>query len=130
MVNARSMGAPENAPSIEAGSILSLAMTSNRKLVARMILVGAISTGTILAAAVLATSITDPAAAQPSRRRTNQPVSAFEHDPDLDAQDQLAPSRIQQQSPDAGAMPSGGSRARTRAAAHGNDAAVEPSAAA
>ena len=143
------MGAPENVPSIEAGSLLSLAVTSIMKFVARMILVGAIFTGTILAAAVFAMSITDPAGAQqeqklaqqpseepgavpaePSRRRANKPVSAFEHDPDLDAQDQLAPSQVQQQLPDAVAMPSGGSRAPARAAAHGNDAAVEPSAAA
>ena len=137
---------------IEAALHLSLAMTPTTASVARRILVGTIFTGAILAAALCAMSIVDPAAAQqeqkfaqqpsiaqdepggapakPSRRRGKKPAPAFEHDPDLDAQDQLAPSQVQQQLPDAVAMPSGGGHARTRAAAHGNDAAAEPSAAA
>src|SRR6516165_11902793 len=63
--------------------------------------------------------------AKPSRARGQKPTPAFEHDPDLDAQDQFAPSQVQQPLPDAVAMPSGG-RARTRAAAPGTDAAAEP----
>jgi hypothetical protein len=137
---------------IEAALLLSLAMTPIATIVARTILVGTISAGAILAA-LFATSFAGPAAAQqqeqkfaqqsstaqeepgsatakPSRRRGNRPAPAFEHDPDLDAQDQLAPSQVQQQLPDAVAMPSGGGRGHTRAAAHGNDAAAEPSAAA
>jgi hypothetical protein len=68
--------------------------------------------------------------AKPSRPRSQKPAPAFEHDPDLDAQDQFAPSQVQQPLPDAVAMPSGGGHARSRAAAPGGDAAVEPSAAA
>jgi hypothetical protein len=52
---------------------------------------------------------------------------AFEHDPDLDAQDQISPSQVPQQMPDAVAMPSGGSQ--THPSTHGgNAAAVEPAA--
>lgn len=134
---------------IEAALRFSLAMTPITRAVARTIPVTMV-TGTLLAASPFAVSIAGPAAAQqeqklaqqpsiaqdeagsatakPSRRRGNKPAPAFEHDPDLDAQDQLAPSQVQQQLPDAVAMPSGGSRARTRAAAHGSDAAAEPSA--
>ena len=52
-----------------------------------------------------------PAAAPPAkstRPRSSKPTPAFEHDPDLDAQDQFAPSQVLQQMPDAVAMPSGG----------------------
>src|SRR6516162_811714 len=95
-----------------------------------------------LAMTILAATISGPASAQqgqqPSivqdeqsgapaapparapRSRGGKPAPAFEHDPDLDAQDQFAPSQVQQQMPDAVAMPSGG-RARTRAAAPGTD---------
>ena len=68
--------------------------------------------------------------AKPSRARGQKPPPAFEHDPDLDAQDQFAPSQVQQPLPDAVAMPSGGGQTHTRAAAHGSDAVVEPGAAA
>ena len=138
---------------IEAALLSSLAMTSAvksvAKTIARTILVAAISAGTILAAALFAIAGSasaqqgqqfaqqpsimqdEPgtAPAKPSRGRSNKPAPAFEHDPDLDAQDQFAPSQVQQPLPDAVAMPSGG-RSRTRAAAPGMDAAAEPSAAA
>jgi hypothetical protein len=136
---------------IEAALRFSLAMTPVRTIVARAILVGAVFTGAMLAAALCGAPLAGPAAAQqeqkfaqqpliaqeepggaptkPSRRRGNRPAPAFEHDPDLDAQDQLAPSQVQQQMPDAVAMPSGGGRGRTRAAAHGSDPAPEPSSA-
>jgi hypothetical protein len=68
--------------------------------------------------------------AKPARPRGSKPAPAFEHDPDLDAQDQFAPSQIQQQVPDAVAMPSrGGGSGHARAAARGGgDAATEPGA--
>jgi len=74
-----------------------------------------------------------PAAAPPAkatRSRSGKPAPAFEHDPDLDAQDQFAPSQVLQQVPDAVAMPSGGSGGggHARAAARGTDAATEPGA--
>ena len=128
---------------IEAASLSSLAMIAIGTHVAGTILVGAFLSGTILSAAIFAAatpaaaqqgpkfaqqSSDEPAAppAKPARGRGNKPVPAFEHDPDLDAQDQLAPSQVQQQLPDAVAMPGGGG-ARTGAAAHGtNDAAADP----
>jgi hypothetical protein len=74
-----------------------------------------------------------PAAAAPPAkpaRRASKHTPAFEHDPDLDAQDQFAPSQVQQQMPDAVAMPSGsGGSGHARAAARGSaDAAIEPGA--
>ena len=75
-----------------------------------------------------------PAAAAPpaksARPRGGKPAPAFEHDPDLDAQDQFAPSQVLQQVPDAVAMPSGGGGSgHARAAARGGaDAATEPGA--
>jgi hypothetical protein len=121
---------------IEAALLSSLAMTLARTSAARTILVATISAGTILAAALL--TIAGPASAQqgqrfaqqpsitqdepgsapakPSRGRGNKPAPAFEHDPDLDAQDQFAPSQVQQPLPDAVAMPSGA----------GTDTAAEP----
>jgi hypothetical protein len=68
--------------------------------------------------------------AKPARLRGGKPAPAFEHDPDLDAQDQFSPSQIQQPMPDAVAMPSGGrgSGGHTRAAARGTDAVMEPGA--
>jgi hypothetical protein len=75
---------------------------------------------------------TPPAAAPPAkstRPRSSKTAPAFEHDPDLDAQDQFAPSQVLQQVPDAVAMPSNGAGGgRARAAAHGTDAATEPGA--
>jgi hypothetical protein len=62
---------------------------------------------------------------KPTRTRGQKP-SAFEHDPDLDAADQLSPAQVQQQIPDAVAMPSGGSH--TRAAARSSDVVLEPGA--
>jgi hypothetical protein len=76
---------------------------------------------------------TPPAAAPPAksaRPRSGKPAPAFEHDPDLDAQDQFAPSQVLQQVPDAVAMPSGGGaggHARA-AAARSTEAVVEPGA--
>jgi hypothetical protein len=127
---------------IEAALFVSLAMT--------------ILATTSLGATILAATIAGPASAQQSqklaqqpsivqdeqnpapagppakasRTRGQKPPPAFEHDPDLDAQDQFAPSQVQQPLPDAVAMPSGGGHPHTRAAAHGTDAAIEPSAAA
>jgi hypothetical protein len=75
---------------------------------------------------------TPPAAAPPAkstRSRSGKPAPAFEHDPDLDAQDQFAPSQVLQQVPDAVAMPSGGGGGgHARAAARGADPATEPGA--
>jgi hypothetical protein len=73
-----------------------------------------------------ATPAAPPPPAKSARRRGGKPAPAFEHDPDLDTQDQFAPSQIQQQMPDAVAMPSGGGH--TRAAARGTDAVMEPGA--
>jgi hypothetical protein len=67
-----------------------------------------------------------PPPAKTARPRGGKPTPAFEHDPDLDAQDQFAPSQVQQQMPDAVAMPSSGSRAH--AAARGTEAVMEPGA--
>jgi hypothetical protein len=65
----------------------------------------------------------------PARPRRSKSAPAFEHDPDLDAQDQFAPSQIQQQVPDAVPMPgSGGSSGRghhNHTTAHGTDASME-----
>ena len=55
---------------------------------------------------------------QPGKPRRGQKAApAFEHDPDLDAADQFAPSQINQPLPPAVAEPSGGPH--TRAASHG-----------
>jgi hypothetical protein len=71
-------------------------------------------------------SNTTPAA--PSRGRGQKPPPAFEHDPDLDAQDQFAPSQVEQPLPDAVPMPGGPARTRARAAAPAASAAMDPSA--
>ncbi len=60
--------------------------------------------------------------AKPKRKQTAAP--AFEHDPDLDAADQLAPSQIIQPMPGAVEEPSHGGR--SRAANRGTDAVAEP----
>src|SRR5271169_2506338 len=60
--------------------------------------------------------------AKPARTRGQKPAAAFEHDPDLDAADQLAPSQVNQPLPGAVSMPTGGGHAR--ATARGNDAAT------
>src|ERR1700731_1184451 len=69
-----------------------------------------------------------PPPAKSARPRGGKPGPAFEHDPDLDAQDQFAPSQIQQSVPDAVAMPSGGSHTHTHATARGTEPVMEPSA--
>lgn len=66
-----------------------------------------------------------PAKLQRARGQTTAPV--FEHDPDLDAEDQLAPSQMRQPMPAAVATPTGGEK-RRHAAVHGSEAAVEPGA--
>jgi hypothetical protein len=63
-------------------------------------------------------------AAQP--RRGQKPPPTFEHDPDLDAQDQFAPSQVEQPLPDAVPMPGGARRARTPAASPNANAAIGP----
>jgi len=76
-----------------------------------------------------ATPAPPPPPAKPARSRgqtTAPPV--FEHDPDLDAADQFAPSQLQGPLPAAVATPTGGERTRTRAAARGTDAVMEPGA--
>jgi len=64
--------------------------------------------------------------AKPARAQGQKAAPAFEHDPDLDTEDQLAPSQIQQQMPAAVAAPPGGMH--THAAARATDAAIEPGA--
>jgi hypothetical protein len=65
--------------------------------------------------------------AKPARPRGQKPAPVFEHDPDLDSQDQLSPAQVlQQPMPDAVAMPTGGSH--TRANARGSEAVMEPGA--
>lgn len=64
---------------------------------------------------------------RPARSRGQKPASPFEHDPDLDASDQLAPAQVLQQPiPDAVAMPTGGSH--THSATRGSDSVMEPGA--
>lgn len=137
---------------IEAALFVSLAMTILEMTILDMTILATTSLG----ATILAATIAGPASAQQSqklaqqpsimqeeqnpvpaappakasRTRGQKPAPAFEHDPDLDAQDQFAPSQVQQPLPDAVAMPSGGGRTPTRAAAHGTDAAIEPGVAA
>jgi hypothetical protein len=106
----------------------------------------------IPALAVLGTALTMPAAAQPGmqvaqqpsimqpepnvapaappRTRGQKPPPTFEHDPDLDAQDQFAPSQVEQPLPDAVPMPGGARRTRTHGSAPAANAAVDPGAAA
>src|SRR5271170_3658583 len=66
-----------------------------------------------------------PPPSKPARTRGQKPAAAFEHDPDLDAADQLAPSQVNQPLPGAVSMPSGGSQTHTRAAAPGSDASLD-----
>ncbi len=63
-----------------------------------------------------------PPPSKPARTRGQKPAAAFEHDPDLDAADQLAPSQVNQPLPGAVSMPTGGGHAR--ATARGSDAAA------
>jgi hypothetical protein len=71
-----------------------------------------------------------PPPVKPSRTRGQTAAPAFEPDPDLDANDQLAPSQVRQPMPAAVATPSGGGEKRTRAAARATEATVEPGVAA
>jgi hypothetical protein len=66
-----------------------------------------------------------PQSGKPSRARGQADTPAFEHDPDLDANDQLAPSQIRQPMPAAVATPTGGEM-RVRAAAHAANTTAEP----
>jgi hypothetical protein len=68
------------------------------------------------------TPVAPPSQPAPARKQKKAPV--FEHDPDLDASDQLAPSQIDTSMPGAVSMPTGGSH--TRAAARGTDSMLEP----
>lgn len=67
-----------------------------------------------------------PPPGKPARTRGQKAAPAFEHDPDLDAADQLAPSQVDQSMPGAVAMPTGGGH--THAAARGTEAVMEPGA--
>jgi len=69
-----------------------------------------------------------PASAQPTKPKRKQTVApAFEHDPDLDAADQLAPSQMMQPMP--GAVDEPTHVGRSRAANRGTEAVGEPRAA-
>jgi len=68
-----------------------------------------------------------PPPTKPARGRGQTAApTVFEHDPDLDAADQFAPSQLQGPLPAAVATPTGAER--TRAAARGTDAVMEPGA--
>jgi hypothetical protein len=68
-------------------------------------------------------------AAKPPRPRAQKPSRAFEHDPDLDAADQLSPSQIDTSMPGAVPMPNApGGHGRSHSAARGGDAVMEPGA--
>ncbi len=69
-----------------------------------------------------------PPAPKPARMSGRKQTPAFEHDPDLDASDQFAPSQVDQTMPGAVSMPSRRSQTRARAAARGSDSAIEPGA--
>jgi len=58
------------------------------------------------------------------RSRVQTAAPAFEHDPDLDANDQLAPSQLRQPMPAAVPEPTGGEH--TRRSSHGGEPAMEP----
>jgi hypothetical protein len=68
-----------------------------------------------------------PQPARPPRVRGQQAPPALERDPDLDTDDQLAPSQVKQPMPAAVATPTGGER-RTRAAARATESTAEPGA--
>jgi hypothetical protein len=75
-------------------------------------------------AVFLVVTIAGPLAGQ---QRTQMP--AFEHDPDLDDTDQLAPSQVDRQMPAAVALPSGTSASPSKHdAGHTNTSAAEPAA--
>lgn len=63
--------------------------------------------------------------AKPARKRGQAAAPTYEPDPDLDSEDQLAPSQIRQPMPAAVAEPTGGETPK-RAAARPNDGAAEP----
>jgi len=68
------------------------------------------------------TPVAPPSQPAPARKQKKTPV--FEHDPDLDVSDQLAPSQIDTSMPGAVSMPTGGPH--TRAAARGTGSMLEP----
>jgi hypothetical protein len=65
--------------------------------------------------------------AKPPRARGQQVPPALERDPDLDADDQLAPSQVKQPIPAAVAAPTGGEK-HTRAASRATEGNAEPGA--
>ena len=66
-----------------------------------------------------------PSSTAPAKpRRKHAAAPAFEHDPDLDADDQLAPSQMIQPMP--GAVEEPGHGSRSHAASRGTDAVAEP----
>jgi len=71
------------------------------------------------------TIIVPPQSSKPSRTRTHTAAPALQSDPNLDADDQLAPSQVQQPMPAAVAQPSSGS-SRKRAATAPAEAAAIP----
>jgi hypothetical protein len=66
-----------------------------------------------------------PKPAKPLRKGDKPPAPAIEQDPDLDVDDQLAPSQVRQPVPAAVSTPTGGEK-RTRAAARTPDGMAEP----
>ncbi len=73
-------------------------------------------------------TIPPPQPAKPARPRMQMAAPALEPDPNLDTEDQLAPSQVQQPMPAAVPMPTrgtGGAGRTTRAAAHATDPAEE-----
>ncbi len=69
---------------------------------------------------------TAPPPPKPARTSGQKQTPVFEHDPDLEASDQFAPSQVDQTMPGAVSMPSRGSQKRARGAARGSDSAIEP----
>jgi hypothetical protein len=73
-----------------------------------------------------APAVPAPQPAQPSRKGAKMAAPAVDN-PDLDAEDELAPSQMRQPMPPAVAMPTGGEK-RVRSASHGTEAIPEESA--
>src|SRR5579863_480196 len=73
-----------------------------------------------------APAVAPPQQAYPSRKGTKMAAPAADN-PDLDAEDELAPSQMRQPMPPAVAMPTGGEK-RVRSASHGAEAVPEESA--
>jgi hypothetical protein len=121
---------------VEAASLVSLGTTIPGLAILGIVMVGPASAQQGIQIAQQPSIMQDepntvPAAppAAPSRGRSRKPAPAFEHDPDLDAQDQFAPSQVEQPLPDAVPMPGNASRGRARAATpSANAAAIDPAA--